>query len=445
MSTTPRSIAWRVLDRVELDRAFAELVLHAELRESNLNRRDRAFATELSYGTLRLRGRLDATISVGLDRPLERVEPRVRNLLRLSAYQILFMNSVPAPAAVDEAVKMARNGGIARASGFINAVLRGLAGRHEAGEVVFPKLEDDPVGCLEQWGSLPRWLAERWVNQYGPEEAAKLAEASFSAPPRTIRVSEGVDREAVAKELNGRLCVYAPHGVTKLGVDPVRRDAFERGDYTIQDEASQLVPLILGAQPGETVVDCCAAPGTKTVQLAEQVGPKGEVIALELHQQRLSLIHRAATRLKLRNLRVLQRDATKNFDLHGRRFFDRILVDAPCSGLGTLRRNPDARWRLRPDSIPRAAARAGAILENAARYLSGDGALVYSVCTLTAEETVGVTRRFLEANPNFRVDDPRPFLTPEAGKLVDESGALVTLPHRDGCDGFYAVRFVRTS
>ncbi|MCP4003863.1 MAG: 16S rRNA (cytosine(967)-C(5))-methyltransferase RsmB [bacterium] len=442
MTATARGIAWHVLERVELDRAYAELVLHAALRETDLSRRDRAFATELSYGSLRMRGRIDWALEQGLDRPLAKVEPEIRNLLRISAYQILFLETIPHAAAVNEAVKLVQDADLGRAAGFTNAVLRGLAQRFDEGKVRYPDFAEDPLAYLQAWGSLPEWLAERWLEQFGAEEAAQLAEACAHAPPRTVRVAAGVDREHVARALRGRESVLAPAAVTDLQIDPVRKPAFDEGEYTIQDEASQLVPLMLGAQPGDTVVDCCAAPGGKSIQLAEQVGPGGEVIAMELHQQRLALIHRAAARMKVSNLRVLQRDAAHGFDLQGRLRFPRILVDAPCSGLGTLRRNPDARWHLRPKDIPKAAANAYSILDSAARYVSPGGVLVYSVCTFTAEETVGVLARFLQAHKKFRVDDPRPFLTPEAGKLVDDTGALVTLPHRDRCDGFYAVRLV---
>ncbi len=436
-------MAWHVLMRVERDRAFADLVLHAALTDSALARRERAFATELAYGTLRLRGRIDAVLRQCLDRDLARTQREVRNLLRLGAYQILFLSRIRNAAAVSETIELARSKGLAHAAGFLNAVLRKLARRAERDGFSFPDPKEDPVGYLTDWGSLPAWLAERWLAELGPEEARALAEVCTKAPPRTIRVSARIDRDAVARRLRGRPCRFAPRGVTGVQLDPVLDPAWVRGELTVQDEASQLVPLLLGAEPEDTVVDCCAAPGGKAVQLAEQVGPKGEVIALELHEARLTLIHRAARRLNLANLRVLRRDVGKGFDLQGRLRFKRILVDAPCSGLGTLRRNPDARWRLLPEEIPGWAERGLGLLSSAARYVEEGGVLVYSVCTHTPEETVSLITRFLDHEPGFRVDDPRPYLPPAAAKLVDGEGALRTFPHRHGCDGFYAVRLVR--
>jgi 16S rRNA (cytosine967-C5)-methyltransferase len=437
-----RGIALGVLVRVERDRAFADLALHAALQDTALPRADRALATELAYGTLRLRGRLDAALAQVVDRPLRTLELKLHNLLRLGAYQLLALRSVSAAAAVSQTVDLAREIGLERATGLINAVLRSLA--RLGPELRFPSLDTDPVGHLRDYGSLPEWLAERWVRELGPASAAALAVACTQPPPRTVRCSPGVDREALAARLGGRPCTFAPDGITDLRVDPARDPGFERGEHTVQDEASQLVPLLLGARPGDRVVDCCAAPGTKTVQLAQQVGPGGEVVALERHSARIPLIHRAARRLGLRNVRALERDATRSFDLQGAMFFRGILVDAPCSGLGTLRRNPDARWSLRAEDIPRCAERALGLLRSAARYVEpGTGALVYSVCTFTPEETADVVEQFLKLEPEFRRDDARPWLPASAHVLVDRMGALRTLPHVHGCDGFFAQRLVR--
>ncbi len=442
MSANARGVAWEVLERVERDRAFSDLALHAALRDGELERRDRAFATELVYGTLRLRGRVDVALAQVLDRPLGRLELRLRQLLRLGGYQLLALRDLRAAAVVDESVKLARTGGLERATGLVNAVLRSLARRVELDDLVYPSMAEDPAAHLEQWCSLPGWLAERFLTQLGPAEAKALADVFLEPPPRTLRVAARSDREALRERLGGELTRLAPHGLTHLPRDPVRDPAFERGEISVQDEASQLVPLLLGAGEGDTVVDCCAAPGSKTAQIAEIVGPRGEVIALELHASRLGLIHRSLARTGWRNARVLQRDVRRGFDLQGRARYSRVLVDAPCTGLGTLRRNPDARWRLRPDDVARCAETGLSILESAARYVEPGGVLVYSVCTFTPEETDQLIERFLESHAGFRIDDPRPYLPGDAAKLVDDGGAVRTWPHRDGCDAFFAVRML---
>jgi 16S rRNA (cytosine967-C5)-methyltransferase len=377
-----------------------------------------------------------------LNRDLTKLECRLRNLIRLGAYQLLFCGGIRDAAAVSESVELAKGGGFERAAGLVNAVLRELT--RQAETVSIPDLEEDPVGHLSHWGSLPTWIAERWLQAYGPHEAAELAEACLRAPPRTVRVSEGADLEAVKKRLTGQPCRFAPRGITDLRSDPVQEGGFAKGQFTIQDEASQLVPLLLGVEPGETVVDCCAAPGAKALQLAELVGEKGEVIALDVHANRLALIRRDARRLGLRNVRPLQRDAAQGFDLRGRQVFRYVLIDAPCTGLGVLRRNPDARWRLTPEDVPQLATLQLALLRSATRYLDDGGVLVYSVCSVDAEETVQVVEKLLASEPKLRQEDPRPYLPEPARELVDAEGALRTFPHRHGCDGFFAVRLVKS-
>ena len=435
-------MALRVLDRVEQEAAYADLALHGELSKARLEPRHRALATELSYGSLRLRGRLDASLAQVCDRELSGLDPTVRNTLRLGAYQLLFLSRIHDGAAVDESVKLARAAGHSRATGFVNAVLRRLA--KDRDRLQFPVLEQDPLGFLETVGSLPKWLAERWLSELGPKEAAELAKACNRRPPRTVRVSPGSDPQALAKHLDGKLCRYAPHGITDLSRDPLGDASFKRGQITLQDEASQLVVQLLDPRPDEAVLDCCAAPGTKTAQIAQAVGPRGEVVALELHSRRLSLIHGNLERHGLANTRVLQRDATGILDLRGKTRFSKILVDAPCTGLGVLARNPDARWRLQPEDISRSAELQLKLLESAGRYTERGGVCVYSVCTLTPEETSGVTEAFLARNSEFKISNAAEFLKPEANELVDSSGALRTWPHRHSCDGFYAVRLQRS-
>jgi len=431
-----------VLVRVERDRAYADLTLHADLERSALDRRDRAWATELTYGTLRMRGRLDAALVQVLDRPLKALELEVRNVLRLGAYQVLAVDKLAPAIAVSETVELTHQLRLDRSTAMVNAVLRQLAKR--APTLAFASLSEDPVAHIRDWGSLPEWLAKRWIEQFGAEEAAELALSSLRQPPKTVRVSPGAQLSAVARRLSGRPCRYAPSGITDIQRDPISDPGFLRGEFTVQDEASQLVPLLLGAKEGDRVVDCCAAPGTKTMQLAQQVGPRGEVIALDRHGSRVPLINSAARRLGLRNVRALERDVVQGFDLQGPMRFRAILLDAPCSGLGTLRRNPDARWAVRPSDIPYNAQLGLSLLRSAARYLLPDGVLVYSVCTHTPEETVGVMQQFLDEHPDFRRDDPRPWLPGAAHELVDSDEALRTLPHRHGCDGFFAQRLIRT-
>jgi 16S rRNA (cytosine967-C5)-methyltransferase len=437
-----------VLERVENAHAFAGLALQAELGRAPLGARDRAFSTELVYGTLRWRGRLDFLLGHVTERPLATLDPGVRTLLRLGAYQILFCDSVPDAPAVDQTVRSAHVLGAGRAAGFVNAVLRRLVQR--APEIPLPLLASDPLGHLEHALGLPRWIAERWLASYGPDEAAALAEASNSVPPLTARANrQRIERGALLEALrprfpDSRACLYSPAGVVMgHGGNPGADPAFVAGLFTVQDEASQLVVDLLDPQPGERILDACAAPGTKTSAIAERVGSTGLVVATDRSERRLALIGRGARRLGLENVTALVRDATKPLtDLPGAPF-DRVLVDAPCSGLGTLRRNADARWRITPEAPEALRVTQAALLASVAGVLRPGGTLVYSTCTLLEEENEAVVTDFLsserERERGFAATR-RELLPPALAPLLDPEGRLRTFPHRHGMDGFFAAR-----
>ncbi len=450
--TAPRMIAIRVVERVQRAGAYADLALHHALVQSRIPAADRGLATELVYGTLRWRGRLDYLISKALDRDLSTLEPLVTSALRVGAYQLFFSDRIPANAAVDEAVRCVRAMGLERATGLVNAVLRRLA--REGDQIELPKLEDDPLDYLVHAGSLPLWLAKRWLSQFGAEEAAQLAAAMNEPAPVTIRVNPTkTTREALLPELVERfpdaaLCRYAPNGIIlgrkgDAGHDPT----FLSGKISIQDEASQLVVDLLDPQPGDRILDTCAAPGTKTAAIAERLNGEGQILALDRHPRRLHLVGRGMRRLEVGGVATLERDATKSLedltDPDGP--FDRILVDAPCSGLGSLRRNPDARWRIRPDDLEALSKIQRSILESSAAVLRPGGSLVYSTCTITPEENELVVQGFMATRPGWKIAKRSD--APEVLRaLIDDEGFLRLLPHLPQChdmDGFFAVRLIR--
>jgi 16S rRNA (cytosine967-C5)-methyltransferase len=446
--TKARLLAYRVLSRVEGTGAFADLALRGALGRCGLGPSDRALVTELVYGTLRWRGRLDHLLRAVLDHELEGLEPRVATLLRLGAYQIVFADRIPKSAAVDQTVRCARATGADRAAGLVNAVLRRLAGC--AGEIPLPRLEEDPAGHLVHALSMPPWVAERLLARFGADEAAQLAEASNAVPPLTLRTSlHRGSRDALLAELRARFpsaepCRFAPLGIRLAhGGDPGRDPGFLEGRFTLQDEASQLVVELLAPRPGERVLDACAAPGTKATAVAERVGGAGRVLAVDRNPARLKLVGRDARRLGLGNLGTAEADLTRPLPaVVPRDGFDRVLVDAPCSGLGTLRRNPDLRWRLGPEDPARLASTQRAILAHAALALRPGGVLVYSTCTFLPEENESVVDDFLTDAPDFRRAPP-PELPEGLRALLDEAGDLRTLPHRHDADGFYAARLER--
>ena len=449
--TRTRLLALRVLERVQRAGAYADLLLHANLGRSSLTAPDRAFATDLVYGTLRWRGRIDYLLRHVPDRDLDKLEPLVATALRLGAYQLLFSDRVPAMAAVDESVRCVRAAGIERATGLVNAVLRRLATQGEG--IALPTLEDDPLAHLCYALSLPEWIAARWLELYGPQAAAELARASNEVPPLVVRTNRvRCSAEELLVELRPRFpdahrCPRARDGLV-LGRrgNPAEDPAFLAGRFTVQDEASQLVVALLDPRPGERVLDTCAAPGGKATAIAERVatgeGTGGSVVAVDRHSNRLGLIRRQLRRLGLSNIELRNRDATRPLEDCAPGSFDRVLVDAPCSGLGTLRRNPDARWRIGASDPARLAEVQRSILANAALALRPGGVLVYSTCTLLPEENEAVVQSFLEASESF-VLAPRDRAPEEVRSVIDADGFLRCLPHVHDTDGFFAARLER--
>ncbi len=443
--TQARIVAVRVLERVERAGAYADLALGAALNRSDLAPRDRAFVTELVYGTLRWRGHLDALLRPVLDRPPERLEALVRTLLRVGAYQIVFEGGVPDSAAVDQTVRCARALGVSRAAGLVNGVLRSLARIHETIEL--PTLEEDPVAHLMDALSIPEDIAKPWIDRLGPTEAAALASASNRIPPMTARVNRTKgDRDALLEALRQRIpdvapCRFAADGI-RLGHHgfPGHDPAFIDGRFSIQDEASQIVIDWLDPQPGERILDTCAAPGSKACGIAERVGAEGHVDAWDRHGRRLALVTRNARRLGLENLSIREFDATQTFPEGSS--YDRVLVDAPCSGLGTLRRNPDARWRFEAPSVARLAEIQRALLARAAEAVKPGGVLMYSTCTLREEENQQIISGFLAASEDFQLAG-RETAPAVIQPLIDEAGHLQTWPHRHDTDGFFAARLER--
>ena len=433
--------ALRILVRVEQDKAFADIVLEHALDEARLEARDAALCTEIVYGTLRWRRHLDWRLAAHLKRPLAKLDPWVRNLLRLTAYQILFLDRVPRWAAVDEAVSLARLK--ARAAGpaeFVNAVLRSLTRAPEP-----PPLPAAVGAALATRLAFPDWIAERWIDRHGAREAEALMTAMNERPPITVRANllRG-SRDELARRLRDvelaatRATVLAPEGlVVERGV-VANWAAFAEGWCTVQDQASMLIARLLDPQPGEMVADTCAAPGTKATHLAELMQNRGKIVAMDPHAGRLKLLAGAAARL---GLGIIESHAGPVAALapRWRERCDRVLVDAPCSNLGVLRRNPDVKWRRTPDDLERLPIVQRAILEAAASLVKPGGYLVYATCSLEPEENELVVAPFLEAHSGWRVDTP-----PDWPVAADRSGFVRCHPHREGTDGFTAVRLARS-
>jgi len=438
-------MALQALNLVEKDGAYANLALNKVLERYRPGKLDRAFATELTYGTLRTLNTLDWVLAQFVNKPLRSQTVMLRNILRLGVYQLMFLSRVPPSAACNEGAEMARRHGHPGSVKFVNGVLRNVS-RHIK-EIKFPELADDPVAHISLRYSHPAWLVERWLARFGPEETISLCRANNEPAPNTVRTNTlKLTRAGLAARLREEgLTVYetayAPEGLNIEGfLSFSSMKTFQEGLFQVQDESSMLAGRALMPRPGARVLDACGAPGGKTTHLAELMENKGEILAVDIHPYKLELIKENCDRLGISNVKGLAADAEK-LPKQLYEWADFILVDAPCTGLGVLRRRPDARWRKEPGQETAIVRLQAGILASAARCLKNGGVLVYSTCTITREENLGQVENFLSRHPDFALEDLTAFL-PDS--LNDQGtmnmGYLEILPHRHGMDGFFISR-----
>jgi 16S rRNA (cytosine967-C5)-methyltransferase len=430
-----RISAFDVLRQVDEGKFSSVALAETEPRLSPL---DRALCHELVLGVLRWQLHLDTIIEHFAKRKVASLDPPVVCALRLGIYQIRFLSRIPASAAVNDSVNLVARARISSARSFVNAVLRRATREPDyspASEIA------DPFERIAIETSHPRWLIERWSKAFGVEQAEQVARANNEAPHVAIRVVKTVaDEKEVLEKLRSAGGELVPSVVAKSawrvsGATATLRELSDRGELYIQDEASQLVGEVLNAQRGDRVLDVCAAPGGKTTLIAERAGDTAEVIGLDLSPRRLSTIARTMGLHRLRNIRLMLGDAGGPLPFEGATF-DRVLLDAPCSGTGTLRHNPEIRWRLSNDDIALLAANQKMFLMNAADVVRPGGLLVYSTCSIEPDENEQVVRNFLSSNDQFTQMN-----LPVNLDLVTDSGAARTWPHREATDGFFIAAF----
>ncbi|MCD6188260.1 MAG: 16S rRNA (cytosine(967)-C(5))-methyltransferase RsmB [Desulfuromusa sp.] len=443
---SPRRAAYEILQRVAAG-AFADVMLDTVLGRSKLDLRDRRLVTELVYGILRLQGRIDFALTQFCNQPLQRLQPEVLWLLRLGAYQLLELDRVPAHAAVNSTVELARELQLEAAVGFINAVLRSL----DRGRTDIPWPAPEKIKpYLQHVCSQPAWLTKELMRQLPNVAARALGESLAGPPPLTLRVNSlKTDREdfltaLAAVEHQAHPCSFAPEGVTidRRSEQPLPGDA--EGWYQIQDEASILMAHLLDASPGQRILDACAAPGGKTTHLAALTDNRAEILALDKYPRRVELIEEGAQRLGCTSIVARQWDLTENPDFLERESFDRILLDAPCSGLGVLRRNPEGRWNKSPVNLRELAVLQRQILDSVAPLVKPGGKLLYSVCTFSHIETDATIDSFLEDHPEFELEDLGGKFSSDWVDLFTEKGTLRSYPYcHDNMDAFFAARLQR--
>jgi 16S rRNA (cytosine967-C5)-methyltransferase len=428
-----------------LDAAMQALEPSGALRDDP---RERDLMNALVFGVLRWRGRLDHVIGRFSNTPTAKIDPPVLNVLRTAVFQLAFMDRIPPSAAVNTAVEIAKSLPRPWAASFVNAVLRKAAAGHAG--LPLPDTQQDPVRALAVAGSLPEWIAARWVARHGYAAAAALCAEVNTQPPLTVRANTlKATRDDLARALAPEAALatptgFAPDGLTVEGLRPRIDDveAFRGGWFQVQDEAAQLVSLLLAPRPGETVLDACAGRGGKTGHLAALMQNQGVITALDLSRPRLAQLEGEMQRLGVRIASACEADLNA-WRPAPETAYDRVLLDAPCSGLGTLRRNPDIKWAAEKRDLARYRRIQSALLDRAARLTRPGGTLVYAVCSPEPEETVDVVRDFLARNTGFGIDRDDVGLPPAARILMDSEGFLQTGSQLRYMDAFFGVRLKR--
>jgi len=443
-----REAALRALVRFEQDRAYLNLVLPALIK--SLPDQEKSLATKLAGGTIQRLNTLDWVLQLYSKPAIDTFTPWVRNLLRISAFQLIFLDRVPSYAAVNEAVTLARRYGHRGVAGLTNALLRKLAA--EAKNLPWPDPDRDPTKYLSLRYSYPTWLIRRIFKRYGFAETEKWCLANIEKPPLTVRVNRlRADPEDLAERLKTEqieavLSQTVPALLTiKSGASKLAcSNSFKEGTLTIQGCSSALVAPLLSPQTGEVIIDLCSAPGGKTTHLAELQQDRGVIYAVELHKSRAGMVEKAAARLGLKSIVPIQADGREigNLNLPAA---DAILVDAPCSGLGVTRRLPEIKWRRSEKDLIIFQKLQLELLASAAGQLSLGGRLLYSVCTTEPEETVQVAEAFLAAHPHFLPQPLFPLLPQPLQPLFSGSRTLTFLPHRHNLDGFFIALWQKTS
>ncbi len=444
VNLAPRRVALETLLDVSRSDAYASLALDKRLAQANLPRRDRAFVTQLVYGTLENRITLDWRIDQFLEGEKE-IEQTVREILRMGAYQLFYLDRVPDMAAVDESVSLTRAMGLEALTGLVNGVLRNMI--RGKNDVVWPKPQDDAVKYLSIMFSAPEALCEMLVKAYGEHDAMEILRYRPKDRTVTVRVNylrcddarlrslfadDELDFEPGALE-----GVYKVHGAG----DMTRMRAFQNGLFTIQGESSVLAARMVGARPGQTVLDACAAPGGKTAVLSEMMNDTGRVYAWDTHAHRVELIRGTVNRLKLENVRPAVKDASVPREDMAMTL-DAALIDAPCSGTGVMTEKPDVKYRVTAEGVQSLCLTQAAILDAVAPMVKVGGTLVYSTCSILPQENEEQIKLFLARHPEYEVWRMGAELPEKLAAHEGEYG-LQMFAHRDGTDGFYVCRLRR--
>ncbi|MCC3379788.1 16S rRNA (cytosine(967)-C(5))-methyltransferase RsmB [Paenibacillus farraposensis] len=444
---TAREVALDVLIGVEQEGAYSNLELNRRLQQAELSASDVGLATELVYGTVARRNTLDYYLNKFVQKGTAKLQAWVRSLLRMSVYQMVYLDRIPDHAVVSEAVTIAKRRGHQGISGMVNGVLRSML--REPDKLRIPDdLSAEERISLEH--SHPQWLVKRWIQQYGVDTAEAICRANNEPPAVSVRVNTTMTSrdqllgEMLAKGMDAVPSAVSPFGiVVRSGGNMALTSWYTDGLLSVQDESSMLVAEAVTPEPGMLVLDCCAAPGGKTAHMAELMKDQGRIIANDLHTHKHHLIQEQAERLGLDAVETVTGDALELKERYAPASFDRILLDAPCSGFGVIRRKPDLRWTKTAQDVREIAQLQHELLESVAGLLKPGGILVYSTCTIEPDENEGQLARFLSEHPEYEL--AKDHLFPDVSYDVNDArrGSVQLLPQHFHSDGFYIARLRR--
>ncbi|GAB6100688.1 16S rRNA (cytosine(967)-C(5))-methyltransferase RsmB [Halanaerocella petrolearia] len=440
-----RSLALKAIYRINEEEAYSNLVINKLLQESDLDKRDRGLTTQLTYGVTRWRNSLDWIINQFANRKVKKMTPWVRNALRLGVYQIRFLDRIPNPVACNETVEVAKEYCNRGAIKFINGILRNII--RNLDEIQYPDLEESPVQHIRYNYSQPQWLVERWRKYYGTEQTVEICKTLNQIPPMIIRTNTlRLDREELLSNLE-------KEGVEAKAVDPVSEavnlldypsigglDSFQAGQFIVQGLSSMLTGHLLNPKQGDIIVDLCSAPGGKTTHLAQLMENQGQLKAVELHDAKLNLIEENCQRLGIDNVDYYSADGREiSFDQE----VDKVLVDAPCSGLGIMAKKPEIRWQKKPQDLDQLKELQLELLDNASQLVKSGGELLYTVCTFSPEETDEVVNDFLEQHPDFMIADLKEEAETYGLAEYYQDELLKIIPNTTLWEGFFMAKLVK--
>lgn len=439
-----RGLAVKILNRIDRTDAYLDKLLEIELKNCDFEGHDKALLHEIVHGVVRWLGRIDWILNGFYKGQFSKCIPNVKNAMRVALYQILFLDKVPDYAAVNEAVEFVKKIQGQKSADLTNAVLRNII-RSKDG-IRYPKPKDDLPGYLAAYYSHPSWLVKKWLKTHGEDFTEKLLEANNNKPTLTLRVNTlKTNKEEFKKLLDSvklkyRESKYLPNFIHLANLTNIADwKYFAKGYFTIQDESTGFPCYLLDAKPGMRVLDMCAAPGGKTALLANLMDNQGEIVALDKYDSRLKLMIRNLERLGIENVTTVAEDSLEYEDEN---LFDKVLLDAPCSGFGTLTKKPDIKWKRDIGDIRKLNALQSELLEKAAKHVKVGGAIVYSTCTIEYEENFGIVSGFLNNHPDYKLADATELFGKE---MINKDGCVQSFPHLHGIDGAFAAKIIRVS